>query len=367
MKILFGATPAPGHVLPLLPLADAAIDAGHDVAFLTAASMAPFLGGRRLLAAGPAFDQLILENLRRVGPARTIGPEAAELLAGTRVDLTWDDALLQGQRHKPGLIVGEWLDFVTPLLAARLEVPWAAHAICGPLPTGFADAARERADSQHAFRVVEPRDRFALLDPFPDSLRRPAGPAPESDRIPIRPGGIAVEVAGQPSRPVPPRPTGVPRALVTMGTSVGDSALVADLARSLAEAGFDVLVTASPEHVRTGPGVHAIGFTALPELLADVDVVIGAAGTGTLLATLAAGVPSVLFPVLADQPLNAVRAVHRGVARTVDDANEAGTAARHVLENPAYRQAAREVAKETAAMNSPELALALAELLARRP
>jgi UDP:flavonoid glycosyltransferase YjiC (YdhE family) len=42
MRILFSATPAAGHVLPLVPLADAAGDAGHDVAFLTGPDMAGY-------------------------------------------------------------------------------------------------------------------------------------------------------------------------------------------------------------------------------------------------------------------------------------------------------------------------------------
>lgn len=354
MKILFGATPVPGHLLPLLPLADAAADAGHDVAFLTAASMAPFLSGRQLLAAGPDFDRIVAVNERRVGDARNFGIAAAELFAGTRVDLTWEDALQQARHHQPDLLVGEWVDFVTPLLAARLDVPWAAHSIGGPLPMEFADALHERANWQHAFRFLKPRDRIALLDPFPDSLRLPEDTPPESDRITIRPGRVTEPAA----RPIPQRPASMPRALVTLGTSVGDPELMAAIAQSVADAGFDVLATTSPERLRTGPRMHAVGFTSLPELLADVDVVIGAAGAGTLLATLAAGVPTVLFPVLADQPLNAARAVRRGVAVTIREPNQAGPAAGRILGDPKYRRAAGAMATEMAAMNSAEQALA---------
>ncbi|WP_089157689.1 glycosyltransferase [Micromonospora sp. NBS 11-29] len=357
MRILFGAAPGPGHVLPLLPLADAAVAAGHDAAFLTADSMTPYLGGRRLLPAGPSVEELIVVNLKRAGSARTLGPGAAELLAGTRVDLTWDEALRQAQRHEPDLIVSEWFDFVAPLLAARLGVPWAAYASSGPWPAEFADPARERTRGQHASRSLTPRARIALLDPFPESLRLPTDTAPEPGRITVRPGGVTVEVTAQPSRPVPPRVPGLPRALVTLGTSVANPSLVADLARSVDDAGFDVLVTAGPDQVRPGPRVHPVGFAPLPELLPGVDVVIGSAGSGTLLATLAAGVPSVLMPVFADQPPNAARAVHRGAARMIDDPNDVGVAARRVVDDPTYRQAAREVAQEAAAMNSPRRAL----------
>jgi UDP:flavonoid glycosyltransferase YjiC (YdhE family) len=58
MRILFSATPAAGHVLPLVPLANAAGDAGHDVAFLTGPDMAGYLGSRTLVPAGPILADL---------------------------------------------------------------------------------------------------------------------------------------------------------------------------------------------------------------------------------------------------------------------------------------------------------------------
>jgi hypothetical protein len=67
MRILFSATPAAGHVLPLLPLADAAADAGHEVAFLTGAEMAEYLGSRALLPAGPSLGNLLAESELRTG------------------------------------------------------------------------------------------------------------------------------------------------------------------------------------------------------------------------------------------------------------------------------------------------------------
>jgi UDP:flavonoid glycosyltransferase YjiC (YdhE family) len=364
MRILFGATPAAGHLLPLLPLADAAAAAGHQVAFLTAAPMARFLGARPLLPAGPDFGELIAHNERHGGDAANFGDAAAELFAGTRVDLTWNEAFKQALDFSPDLIVAEWVDFVTPLLAARLQVPWAAHSIGGPLPAEFATAMRKRSDQQHSRRTLLPQERIALVDPFPDLLRLPTDSAAERDRVTIRLGSIDFSLAGQTSRPMPPRTAGTPRALLSMGTSVNDPALLAKLAHSIADAGVDVLVTADPLSLPPHPHVHAIGFTPLGEVLDDVGVVVGSAGSGTLLAALDAGVPLVLSPVLADQPLNAARAAHRGVAQVLNDAADAGKVVRRVLGDPAHRRAAQEVATELTRFNSP--GQALAELLRRR-
>src|SRR3954452_19291190 len=55
MRVLFATNPALGHVLPLIPLALAMRDAGHDVAVLGGASIADAVRTARLrhVAAGP--------------------------------------------------------------------------------------------------------------------------------------------------------------------------------------------------------------------------------------------------------------------------------------------------------------------------
>jgi UDP:flavonoid glycosyltransferase YjiC (YdhE family) len=59
--------------------------------------------------------------------------------------------------------------------------------------------------------------------------------------------------------------------------------------------------------------VHEIGFVPLARLLPEVDAVIGAGGSGTVQATLAAGLPMVLRPVLADQPWTAQRVARAAI------------------------------------------------------
>ena len=76
--------------------------------------------------------------------------------------------------------------------------------------------------------------------------------------------------------------------------------------------------------------MHEIGFVPLARLLPEVDAVIGAGGSGTVQATLAAGLPMVLRTVLTD---------------------------------PRYRAAAQEAAAAIRSMPAPEAALG--DLLAR--
>ena len=53
MMILFSSLPAAGHLLPMLPLVDVAVEAGHEVAFLADSGMAGYLRPRSLMSAGP--------------------------------------------------------------------------------------------------------------------------------------------------------------------------------------------------------------------------------------------------------------------------------------------------------------------------
>jgi UDP:flavonoid glycosyltransferase YjiC (YdhE family) len=281
MRILFSATPAAGHVLPLVPLANAAGDAGHDVAFLTGPDMAGYLGSRTLVPAGP-----ILADLQ--------------------------------------------------------------------------ESAIARADDQATARGLRPRRRFALVDPLPDVLRSPADPPLPDDRVVLRPTAHAGDRV---SGPVPGLPDGRPLVLVTLGTSVRVRGLPARLARSAAEAGYEVAVTVEPGTLPGTRGVHEIGFVPLARLLPGVDAVIGAGGSGTVQATLAAGLPMVLRPVLADQPWTAQRVARAGAGLVIDDPAEAGPAVRTVLTDPRYRTAAQEAAAAIQSMPAPEAALG--DLLAR--
>lgn len=129
---------------------------------LTAASMAGYLGGRTLLPAGPGVPELLTETERRTGggDARHHGEAAVENFAGVRVDLSYDDALGQARRFAPDPLVCEVFDFVGPMVAAALDLPWAAHAASD---AGAGVVIEDRAEAGAAVRTVltEPRYRQA--------------------------------------------------------------------------------------------------------------------------------------------------------------------------------------------------------------
>jgi UDP:flavonoid glycosyltransferase YjiC (YdhE family) len=96
-----------------------------------------------------------------------------------------------------------------------------------------------------------------------------------------------------------------------------------------------------------------VGFVPLARILPDADLVVSAGGTGTVLSTLASGLPMVIRPVAADHPINAARAEQLGAARVITDPADAGPAAQEVLGNPAFRRAAQAVQEQNQALPSP--------------
>ncbi|MCS7475798.1 glycosyltransferase [Umezawaea endophytica] len=356
MRMLFSGSPSAGHLLPMMPIADAARAAGIETAVLTSPDLAPLVAPTRVLPAGPSIEDLLGETTRRTGadPAQP-GPAAVELFAGVRVDLTFDDAVRQADEFGPDLVVCEEFDFVAPMVAAALGVPWVAHGISGSVPGPLMDAMRERLSREYRARSLTPVPRIAFVDPYPDVLRSADVPT-ASDRITIRP---SVNEHGAERTSWQGVESELPLALVTVGTTVLDDAALSTLTSSVAAAGFTVVVTARADQLSgdADPRVHPVGFVPLAELLPTVDLVVTAGGTGTLLAALAYGLPMVVRPFVADQPWNAARLADLGAGIVIDDPAEAGDAARRIAENPKYREAARGAAAELESMNSAETVL----------
>ena len=112
--------------------------------------------------------------------------------------------------------------------------------------------------------------------------------------------------------------------------------------------------------------VHAHRFIPQSLLLPHCDVVVSHAGSGSVIGALAHGLPMVLLPMGADQPLNAARAEALGVARVLDalgataaDIRRAAT----VVSGPGYRREAELIRDEICALPGPEHAVELIEQL----
>jgi UDP:flavonoid glycosyltransferase YjiC (YdhE family) len=299
---------------------------------------------------------LFAEVARRTGganPATDPKPETvAEFFAGTRVDLSIDEALRAAQAWAPDLIVAEACDFVGPLVAAQLGVPWNLLAFGPAVPDEFVAPMFQTVASRYAERGLTPIPPAALLDPCPPSLQVP-GWQPPAERIALRPEPHQVDGFSwqAPEFAEADRPL----VLVTLGTVFADPALLHDILESLRPLEVNVIATlgplADPAAVEVERDwVRTVGFVPLDRLLDGVVAVVSAGGAGTVLATLSRGLPMVVLPQGADQSTNAERAEAAGTAVVIPAAGQVGAALARVLREDAFRARAEILANEIAAM-----------------
>jgi UDP:flavonoid glycosyltransferase YjiC (YdhE family) len=146
----------------------------------------------------------------------------------------------------------------------------------------------------------------------------------------------------------------------------------------VASLSVDVVVTlgAHNDPADLGPQpdtVHLEQWLPLPTLLARCSLVVCHGGSGTLLASLAAGLPLVLVPRGSDQFDNAAACVQAGAARVVPpealNSDVIATEVQRLLDDRSYREAAGCLRAEIEAMPEPAAVVPRLEQLAgpKRP
>ncbi|MET7695810.1 glycosyltransferase [Streptomyces sp. NPDC005483] len=375
MRILFSSTPQHGHLLPVFPLARAFRDRGDEVAVITSASFGPLFAaeGITLLPVGPEIPVLLAEAARLAGVDDPTVPDpavAAELFAGARIDLTADEAVAAAREFGPDLIVAEATDYVGPLVAATLNVPYAKLAFGPLIPAQFTNAFDAVAERRYKARDLTMTAPTWYLDPCPEALQSPDWQAPEG-RLPLRPE--AHRGAETSDNSATTRATGGPRpkVLLSFGTHFAAPQVLRPIIDALAPKA-DLVVTLGLTATAADYGdeldhVELVGFTPLTELLDGIDLVVTHGGAGTTLGTLSRGLPLVVVPQGADQFIQAgaVADSRTGVAvMPPASADAVAEAVTEVLDNAAYRTHAQGVAEQISAMPSPrEVADQLAAIL----
>jgi UDP:flavonoid glycosyltransferase YjiC (YdhE family) len=363
MRILFSSGPGVGHILPSLPLARALRERGDEVALLTADVMSSVVAGEDIdvLPAGPGPDVLVAEIARRTGADLFAGPPTreveAELFAGTRVDLSIEQALEAAAAFRPDLIVCEHYDFVGPLVGAVLQIPVATLAYGPAMAADLAAAMAEVVAKRYAAHGVTRQASRWYLDTCPDALQLDGWQAP-AGRIGLRPQ--AHRAAGRAAATPPSAGRQRPQILVSFGTVFAVPQMLAPLLRQLTAADLDLRVTTGLFATAADFGIEServefAGFTPLDELIQDVDLVLTHGGAGTTLGSLASGIPLVVVPQGADQFVQADRVTAAGVGLTVTgEATESvAPTVLKVLADPSFRANAGKVAAQIAALPSP--------------
>ncbi|MFJ5682521.1 glycosyltransferase [Streptomyces sp. NPDC093099] len=374
MKLLFSATPAFGHIVPLVPLMRAAVNAGHTVGLLSSAGFRDAVAEElppevEFLAAGVMPEVFSAEAGRRTGADvfRPTPSTIGEIFGGARVDLAVEESVGQATEWAPDLVVAEPFDAVGPLVAARLGVGWHRAGIGPSLPAVITDEIERVAEARYERPHLRPVAALSYIDPCPRQLQEPDW----SSGIPVRavrpqahrrPKEVALDLPGFDDR-------GKPTVLVTLGTIFSDPDTLSAAVAAVVGTGVNVIATlgSSLRHSAAGrtpradsANVRYVPFVPLDQLLERADLVVGAGGVGTVVGTLAHGLPMVLWPQGADQPINAARAAASGASITVDSAAGISPAVAAVLGQDAYRHRAQEIAADIA--GRPPAATVIAEI-----
>ncbi|MCR6488772.1 glycosyltransferase [Amycolatopsis sp. OK19-0408] len=400
MRIVFSGLPGYGHIYPLLPLALAAREAGHDVAYATDPMFHPVLHriGIPAIAAGMPIREAFATVFAGQGTDFRARPWPDWLEPSVRV---FGDVLPRRfaadllPTLKADLVVYEASNPGAGLAARKLGIPALCHAIArAEAPEAGLDGYERLADhlaraATHPKLLIpwaiaanrwrrtglpllravaaeigvelaeddyELGDRY--LDVFPASLQEPSFVG-RPERLPLRPtpftepGELPAIALAERKRPL---------VYLTLGTVVGTAPALRAAIDELSTMDVEVLVAAG-ENLPVAdlgelpPNVHLERWVPQAELLPLVDLAVHHGGSGTTLAAAAAGVPQLLLPVGFDGFVNAGAVAAAGAGTRLFPGESIAEAAAGLLGGA--RPTA--LAEEIAAMPSPE------DIVARLP
>jgi UDP:flavonoid glycosyltransferase YjiC (YdhE family) len=375
-RLLFTCRPLAGHYEPLVPLATAARDAGHAVAFATGAPVTARASGDgfEALPAGPGADFRAEWSPRFPGWDRLVGDEQRRFFLGeifADLELAPRAADLDGvlDLWRPDLVVHEMAEMAAPLVCTARGLPY-VDVSYGPLiPAELLQAAGRGAERHWRARGLRPDPlagllRYLYIDICPPSLQNAelaAVPAVQPMRpVAAAPAGPApVELSALPERPL---------IYLTLGTVYNrDLSVFATVLEGLRDEPVSVLVTIGRNNDPSALGPqppHIAVHRYIPQaaLLPHCSAAVIHGGAGTMLGALAAGLPLLCLPQGADQHGNAdaVVAAGAGLKLVRDELTPSAirAAVAGLLEEPGYRLAARGIAGEIAAMPTAAQALA---------
>jgi UDP:flavonoid glycosyltransferase YjiC (YdhE family) len=381
VRVLFTFAGGSGHAEPLVPIATAVRASGHGVAFAGRHSaVAPLeVHGFTLFpdpadaTSGPARITPLLEidMEREFAVLRDAYADRFARAAARRL-------LQLNEEWQPDVVVCDEVDFGSMIAAERLGLPHATVLVTAAGSFVRPEVVAEPLDALRAEHGL-PADpglamlgRDLVLSPFPPSFRDPACPLPPNT-LSIRPGAADPAAAGDAPPWVPHRPDR-PNVYFTLGTVFNEESgdLFSRVLAGLRELPINVVVTVGrgldAEVVGRRPeNVQVEGYIPQSALLPSCDLMINHGGSGSVIGALAHGVPMVVLPMGADQPLNAARCQALGVGIVLDafraTHRAVADAVTAVLDDPTYRIEAERIRDEIAGLPGPEAGLPLLERL----
>jgi UDP:flavonoid glycosyltransferase YjiC (YdhE family) len=376
MRVLFTSTAGHGHLLPLLPLAQAFAERGDDVAVAAAENHRERIerAGLRFEQTGPTIDELRPEiDAHRERMANLPPTERRPAAFSGRFATIEAPRRVRGLRkvvetYKPDVVIHEPGDLAAPLAATAAGVRTIHHAFGRPIPE---DAVRRAADTMAPLwsdARLEPDElagmyRGGYVEICPPSLRVELPLSPAHTHV-IRPAQASATDDTVRDRPF---------VYATLGTVVNELRTFRLLLDAFEQVDCDVIMTIGrnrePRELEPIPSnVTVESYVPQEEILPRCDAVVAHAGSGSVFGALAHGLPLVLAPRGADQFENADACEALGAAEKILPADLTPERVRAALErvfgDPTYAETARAVATEIDEMPTP--AAAAEEIAAQR-
>lgn len=386
MRVLFTSIPGSGHFNPMVPLARAFARRGHRVTFACSPAWTDKVNaaGFENVGCGPAWvesfaDPVFQEILRK--------DFFVEL---SRMGMV-EDVVRAAKAVEADLIVHEGAEIGGRFAGALLGIPVVQAA------PAAAKIWREvqrpmiaRAAAEHALdpdRLSGDDFEFAYIDRTPPALETP-GFEPYANLVNVRPeqydgggGGIPAWIDDLPPRPL---------VYVSFGTVFnGNAGLFRLVAEALSDEPYEVVLATGDDHLATSlgplaPNIHAAGYLPQAELVTRSAAMVSHAGYNSVISAISAGVPMYAMPMGADQPHNASRLVAAGAALSAEiydgppvagpppftppSPAEVRDAVGRLIADQSFREAARELAAQIAAMAPVEQAVEVVEArMAQQP
>ena len=387
MRILFTCVPGFGHFHPLVPLASAAEDAGHEVAFTTAERFCRRVvepAGFRWFAAGlspmvvheqtlglPAVAGLADGEVWRFGAhmfAEVAAPAKVAELVGIIRDWGCD------------LVVHDMTDFSGPIAAAVCGIVAVNHSFGAMQPDEFWDVAAAAVAPTWEAWGLAPRPLGGMFDTLFLDIAPLGFQSAMIERVPAVQSLRPVPFDNPLRQPLPPWFSALapgPKVYVTLGTVANHTPHVFEtVLAGVADQPATVIMTVGPDRdpAELGPlpaNVHVEAYLPQTLVFPTCDLVVCHGGSGTTLAALAAGLPLLLLPQEANQFWNAERVAALGAGQVLRSdqlsAEAVQRAVGQLLADPSPRATAQAIAADIAAMPGPDQVVATLELLVGAP
>jgi MGT family glycosyltransferase len=390
MRVLFTTLPGAGPFHPLVPLAQALVQAGHEVAFATSLSYRPTIEGVGFRCFAAGYDWLVSDReptyahvRERLADKSAFSP-FVDVYADFLPAAMAPDLFQIADSWRPDVVVREPMEFAGCVLAEALSIP---HAACGPLFSYWqaawhdvpGEVGKPNLDNLRGRYGLPPDPQLTMLHRYlylaflPAEFLHPDLAPPPTVHF-LRP--VSFNRSGSETLPewmahLPARPI----VHASLGTVFNRTPGVFEaIIKGLRDQAINLIVAVGRDQDPAAfgiqpPNVRIERYIPHTLLLPHCDVVITHGGFSSVMACIEQGLPMVALPLAGgDQPGNSARCAALGIARVIGEEQRNPVMIRDavldVLRDPIYRTNALRLKQDLQSLAPVEQAAELLQRLA---